>query len=69
MIDEHHVESVFVIGTVCDEGVGALDLAFPCAIIVEPFLDISDFDRLVNRFSVFRHLVHGPMPAEVLIDF
>ena len=56
-----------MIGAVCDERVGALDSAFASATIMEPFLYIAEFDRAVNRFSAIRRLLHGAIPAEVVI--
>ena len=67
MLDEHQVELVCLIWAVCDKRVGALDLALALYMTSKPFLYIAEFDRVVNRFRVFRRLFHGPIPAEVVI--
>ena len=67
MLDEHLVELVFFIWTVCDERVGALDLALAFYMTIKPFLYMAEFDRAVNRSSVCRRLFHGATPAEVVI--
>ena len=53
VLDEHQVELVILIWTVCDESVGALDLALAFYMTIKPCLYIAEFERAVNRVSVF----------------